>query len=187
MNGHTELNPKGNPRRNTAIGFVIGLMFGGLVDLYTGDLGFATVGGMVLGSLIGYFGAPHIHLMEYPPGVLPRLVFAVALFTLSLTGSVLLLEHATSETVQLILASATAISGLLLIIAIGYALSTLDEMQRRIQVEALAIGFGISVLVTLTNGLLGLGGVRQPSLLVVPGIMVFSWLIGKVWTRWKYR
>lgn len=187
MKSQSETNSGRNMRGSAAIGFIIGLMFGGLVDLYTGDLGIAIVAGMILGALIGYFGLPHIHLMEYPPGVLPRLAIAGAAFMLCFSVSTLFLERSSSGPLKIILPFITAVSGLVLIVVVGYALSTLDEMQRRIQVEALAIGFGISALIILTYGLMGLTGMPQPSLLVVPAIMVFSWGIGKLWTRWNYR
>lgn len=187
MKGQSETNSGRNVRRNTAIGFVTGLMFGGLIDLYTGDLGIATVAGMVLGSLVGYYGLPRIHLMEYPPGVLPRLAIAAAGFVIAFSGSLLFLERSSSGPLKIIFPLITAAAGLVLIVVVGNALSTLDEMQRRIQIEALAIGFGVSALIILTYGLMGLAGTPQPSLLVVPAIMVFSWGIGKIWTRWNYR
>jgi hypothetical protein len=142
---------------------------------------------MILGALIGYFGLPHIHLMEFPPGVLSRLGVALAVFILTFSGSMSFMKRPSIQLLKYILPAATAISGIVLIIVVGHALSTLDEIQRRIQIEALAIGFGISALVILTYGLMGLAGTPQPSLLVVPAIMVFSWGIGKLWTRWNYR
>ena len=63
----------------------------------------------------------------------------------------------------------------------------LDELQRRIQVEAIAIGFAITALITLSYGLLGLVDIPQPNLLYVSFIMVVSWGLGKLWTMWKYR
>ena len=60
-------------------------------------------------------------------------------------------------------------------------------MQRRIQAEPLAIGFGTTALVTMTVGLSGLAGTRQPNWMTVPALMSFAWLAGKLWTQWKYR
>ena len=63
----------------------------------------------------------------------------------------------------------------------------MDDLQRRIQVEAMAIGYGITLLVTMTVGLLAQAGVRQPSWFVVTFVMLIAGLIGKLWLRWKYR
>lgn len=186
-NNRGEVRSRDNARRNTAIGLVVGMMLGGLVDLYTGDLGIATILGMVLGSLIGHYGLQSVHLMEYPPGVLIRVVIAGVIFILTLFGTYYLLEHEANQSLKSILPFAPALPGCLLIISLGYALSKLDELQRRIQVEAIAIGFGITAIVSLTYGLLGLTGTSQPNWMLVPVIMTFSWLIGKLWTRWKYK
>jgi hypothetical protein len=188
MNNNPEdVRSRDNKRRNTAIGFVVGMMLGGLVDLLTGDIGIATILGMVLGSLIGYYGLRRVHLMEYPRGALIRLVVAGVIFIITLFGTYYLLERVTDPSLKSLLPFAPALPGCLLIIYLGNALSKLDELQRRIQVEAIAIGFGITAIVSLIYGLLGLAGNPQPNWMLVPVIMTFSWLIGKLWTRWKYR
>jgi len=174
-------------RRNTAIGFVLGLMLGGLVDAITGDVGLWTILGMVLGSLLGYTGLEHINWMEYPKGVLARLIAAWILFFATFFGTYYALSQETFRSLQSILPFAPLLPGFLFLYATGYALSRLDELQSRIQIEAIAIGFGITAMIGLTYGMLGLTGVHQPNWMLVPVIMVFSWLAGKLWTRWKYR
>ena len=185
--GHSQESPLEYRNRNAALGFIIGVMFGGAVDLFTGDLGIGSIVGMVLGAFLGYFGLHRIHWMEYPPGVLSRLAIAGSFFFAVLLGTYYLLDRGTSDPWQTLLPFAPLLPGLLLMFSLGNAISHLDEMQRAIQVEALAIGFGISMLVTLTFGLLGLAGSLQPNWLWVPVIMTFSWLGGKLWTRWKVR
>jgi cell shape-determining protein MreD len=186
-NNQGEVRSSDNARRNTAIGLVIGMMLGSFVDLYTGDLGIATILGMVLGGLIGYYRLGRVHLMEYPQGVLTRVVIAGVIFFIVLFGTYYLLERETNQLLRSILPFAPALPGLFLFISIGYAFSKLDELQRKIQIEAIAIGFGITAIVSLTYGLLGLTGTPQPNWTLVPVIMTFSLLIGKLWTRWKYR
>lgn len=182
-----EIESKRDLRRNTTIGFVVGMMLGGLIDVYTGDLGVATILGMVLGSLIGYYGLQRMHLMEYPRAALLRLIAAGVFFFGTLFATFYVLEHFAAQGYADYLPFVPVLPGLFLILSMGYALSSLDELQRRIQVEAIAIGFGITALITLTYGLMGMSGAPEPSWMWIPVIMTFAWLIGKLWTRWKYR
>jgi len=64
----------------------------------------------------------------------------------------------------------------------------LDELQRRIQTEAIAIGFAGTVFACGGYGLLGLAGIA-PTLNWnwVVFVMVFMWFLGKMWTLWRYR
>ncbi len=140
---------------------------------------------MILGALIGYRGPQRIHLMEYPAEVIRNLVISGALFIIVWMGSIYIITHEIGVPFHTLLGS--AIPGFLFIVSLGNAISKLDELQRRIQVEAIAIGFGITALVTITFGLLGLTGTPQPNWMFVTVIMTFSWLAGKLWTRWKYR
>lgn len=63
----------------------------------------------------------------------------------------------------------------------------MDELQRRIQLDAIGIGFGASLIVTLTYALLVQAGILQVSWMFVPLLLVLMWGVGKLWTVWKYR
>ena len=177
---------KEHTKRNTAVGFLLGMLIGGLVDAFTGDYGFATVAGMILGSLIGYGSAGRFHLMEYPARVIRYLVISGVLFFASLLASFYLIDQQNGSSLSVIAALVPSFFGALFILALGYAIATLDELQRRIQVVAIATGFGITALIVLAIGLLRLAGMPQPDWLLVAPIMVGSWLVGKLWTRWRY-
>ena len=181
-----EHNSPRETRDNIAAGFIIGLMIGGLIDLFTGDRGIWTVIGMALGALFGYRGLPRLYLMEYPPKVIRNLVISGVLFFVIFLGSIYLINHDIGGSYQTLIALAPTIPLFIFILAIAKAIASLDELQRRIQIEAIAIGFGLTVLVSSTIGLLGLTGFPQPDWIFVSVIMVFSWLVGKLWTRWKY-
>jgi hypothetical protein len=75
-------------RENIARGFVVGMLIGGLLDLYTGERGIGTILGMIVGAVFGSRGLQRIHLMEYPPGVLRNLAMAGTLFLVFFVGSV---------------------------------------------------------------------------------------------------
>lgn len=182
-----DIQPGGHSARNTAIGFVLGMLIGGLVDLFTGDFGVATILGMVLGAVIGYRGFDRFYLMEYPPAVVRNLVISGVLFFVSFLGAITLITREIGNFSQLVVAVFPIPPLLFFIYSISHAISTLDEFQRRVQVEAIAIGFGITAAIMIAFGLLGMAGANQPGSMVVLVIMVGSWLLGKVWTRWKYR
>lgn len=176
----------GNARRNVALGTIIGLMAGGAVDLISGDYGWGAVVGMLLGAALGW-RLERVHFMEYPPRIVRRLVVSGFLFFGILLAGMVLLGRENSDSLRLALAMAPLLPGLWFVATVGSAIANLDELQRRIQVEAIAIGFGLTVLITMTIGLLGSAGVPEPSWLLVTFIMIFSWLLGKIWTRWHYR
>jgi hypothetical protein len=186
-NGQEDTRGGYDARRSTAIGFIVGAMLGGLADLFTGNLGTGTLLGMALGSLLGYYGLRRIHWMEYRKGDMLRFGLTAVLFLATFLITYSLLEGDTSESFRRILPLAPIVPGMLMLLALGRALSNLDELQRRIQIEAIAIGFGITAFFALTVGLFGLSGTPQPNWMMVPAVMVFSWLLGKLWTRWKYR
>ena len=91
------------------------------------------------------------------------------------------------QTTKVLIGSLTAIPGLLFIYTLGQAISSLDELQRRIQTEAMAIGFGLSALMLIVVGLLADAGVPQLNWLMAAAGMSAFWLLGKLWTTWKYR
>ncbi len=173
--------------REKAFGAAIGLVLGAALGEVILDSSLVAIFGMILGAFLGYRYMPRIHLMEYPPEVVTRLVVSGVIFLFVFMAAIYLLENETMPTFRMVVAIAPAIPGFIFFLFMADAISRLDELQRRIQIEAIAIGFGISLLVTMVYGLLGLAGLPQASWLYVAVVMVFSWLIGKLWIRWKYR
>lgn len=55
--------------------------------------------------------------------------------------------------------------------------SRLDELQRRIQLEALALSFGVTCVVTWSYGLLEYIGFPDVSMIWVPPFMLILWAI----------
>ena len=173
--------------REKAFGAAIGLVLGAALGEVIMDSSLVALIGMVLGAFLGYRFLPQVHLMEYSPEVVIRLVVSGVLFLSTLLAAIYLLDNQATDTFRMLIAIAPAILGFFFFIYMANAISRLDELQRRIQVEAIAIGFGISVLLTMIYGLLGIAGLPQANWLYVSVMMVFSWLVGKLWIRWKYR
>lgn len=178
---------KAHAARNSAIGLVLGMLLGGLVDSFTGDYGLATVAGMILGALAGYRSAAPLDLMEYPPRVIRYLALAGVLFFASLLAAFYLIDQQRTGSFSMAIALFPSLLGALFVLTLGYAISTLDELQRRIQLETIAVGFGITAVIALTVGMLRLAGVPQPDWILLAPIMAVAWLVGKLWTRWRYR
>lgn len=176
-----------NKRRNIALGAGIGLVIGGAADMLFGDTGWGLVIGILLGAILGYWVNFNLPTMEYPPHVVRRMVLAGVLFFASLWAVQWLLSREISSQYNVLIALIPFIPGLIFAISIGSAIAQLDELQRRIQLEAISIGFGASIILSLTYALLVSVGVPQISWLYVPLILVFLWGLGKIWTIWKYR
>ena len=66
-------------------------------------------------------------------------------------------------------------------------LSRMDELGRRIQLEALAFGFGAAGLLTFAYGFLENAGFPQLSYIWVFPTMIFLWGIGGAIASYRYR
>jgi hypothetical protein len=65
-------------------------------------------------------------------------------------------------------------------------MSDVDELQRRIQLEALPFAFGAGSLITLTYGLLQVAGLPELSWLFVWPVYAGCWLVGGFLAHRRY-
>ena len=65
--------------------------------------------------------------------------------------------------------------------------ATLDELQQRIQLYAMAFSFGTTGMLTFTYGLLQNAGLPQVSFIAVFPTMIALWGLGSVFASWKYQ
>lgn len=188
MKKSTNQEPTQSRGRNIALGAAFGLLIGGGLDIMIfSDTGWGLVIGILLGALIGYWIKFPLPAMQYPPHIIRRIFLSAVLFFAFLFGSQWLLDQDVGKPYQILIALAPSIPTVLLALSIGSAIAQLDELQRRIQLEAIGIGFGGSVVITFSYALLVQVGVPQVSWMFVPLLMVLLWGIGKLWTMWKYR
>lgn len=173
--------------RNIAIGAGLGLVIGGVIDMLTADSGWGLAIGILAGALVGYFVKFPLPVMEYPASIIRRILLSAVLFLGSLFLSNWLLDQDLAQAYQVIASVLPAIPGAYLAYSIGAAIAQLDELQRSIQLEAIGIGFGCSLIVFLTYALLVQVGIPQVSWMFVPLVLVLMWGLGKLWTVWKYR
>jgi len=179
---------QGDARRGMMTGMALGMAIGAAIGLVLGDISWGFIIGMLIGAAVGYWRFRDTPIgMQYPPQLVRQLIISGVLYLVSLFGALYLLETDLDQSAQIIIMLISSIPGLWFLISLGRSIASLDELQRRIQLEAIAIGFGISAMVVLTYGLLGIVGVPQVGWIYVPVVMVFGLFFGKMWTLWSYR
>jgi hypothetical protein len=189
MKNHTEPNDE-KPRNLIAglgAGLALGIVFGFALDGLLPNP-FNIVVGIVFGLFLGYrIGKRPPMLMRYPAFIVRRMLVTGALFVLGMFGYVSLLDLDLLPAQQVLSSLFAIIPAILFVLAIASAIAHLDEMQRRIQVEAIAIAFAGTVIVVTVYMLLGLAGIPSPSWGLLLVIMTFMWGAGKLWTMWRYK
>jgi hypothetical protein len=173
--------------RNFAGGILIGVIAGLILGLIDGDLLEGLGFGFIIGLAFGAVFERRDHMMHYPPGMLRRIILAGGLFLITLIASLELMDRVQDRSLQILLAVTPVIGFAFVVYAIGSALASLDELQRRIQTEAIALGFGFTAFTVVGVGLLSEVGLTQPGWIYVVFPMTLGWGLGKLWTMWKYR
>lgn len=181
-------NPKKLPPRQYVLIVLVGLLVAGLLSQWLlGDWVFGTVAALLVslswGLLKGYLVIP----MKYPAHIIRLIMIAVVIFITSTISAVVLINDGLTKPITLFVAAIPGLASLFLAYAVARAIASLDELQRRIQLEALAIAFGWSLVLVYSMGIFIMAGMEQPRWIHLLPMMVFGWLAGKLWTMWKYR
>ncbi len=184
--------PSSEKRRNMISGLAIGAALGVVLWSAVEDLlpfPLDLLIGMGTGLIIGYrLGKqPPPMLMRYPPIAMMRLLVTGAAFVLGLFGYIYFLELDLSQRQHLLASLLAIVPAIAFVIMLGIAIGHLDEMQRRIQTEGIAIAFAGTAIVVIVYALLGFAGVPAPSWGLLLIVMTFMWLVGKLWTMWRYK
>jgi hypothetical protein len=182
-----EMKPARRRMNGLAGGILIGLLVGLGIGVLQGDLIEGLSFGLVIGLAIGAGLEGRGQMMQYHPGAVRLILFAAGLFLVSLLITFQFIERVPDGIGKILLALLPAAAFLLFVMAIGWAISGLDELQRRIQTEAIAVGFGFAGVVVFAVGLLEQVGMEQPNWSYAGLPMVLGWGLGKAWTLWKYR
>ena len=111
---------------------------------------------------------------------------ALAAYVVTLFVSLTLLKSVTDAIVRPAVALLPMAPAVFVIIAIIRQLRRLDELQRRIQLEALAISFMGTAFITFGYGFLQLSGFPQVSWFAVWPIMAILWLAGLWFSQRRY-
>jgi hypothetical protein len=175
-------------RKNLLTGAIAGIMLGAAFGYGFGNLWLGTGVGFLFGLAVGYRLGLGSMKMRIPMVLVRRVLLVAGLNILVGLGFSALLDHGWTG-IRATLASLIPIAAWAFLVAtLGMAIASLDELQRRIQTEAIAIGFAGTVIVCGAYGLLELAGVL-PALNwgLVIFVMVPMWFVGKMWTLWRYR
>jgi hypothetical protein len=79
------------------------------------------------------------------------------------------------------------IPGVWLALGMVKAISKLDEMERRILMEAAGFAFTVTMVLMLGLGFLSLAGLPSLNGVYIAGIMALLWMIGKVLGNRRYQ
>ncbi len=159
--------------------------------LYGYGFEFNLVLGVLIGALfgvaIGFRISKRPPRMEYPMAIFRRIMMAATFLLLTSFGYSYLLDQNLNQAQQYWVAALPLLGWTLLIISIGMAIASLDEMQRRIQTEAIAIGFAGTAIFVGGYALFQFAGLPDVNVGLVLLAMSVFWLAGKLWTLWRYR
>lgn len=113
---------------------------------------------------------------------------AMAAYVIVLIVSITLINMSSNSAWWRIpLALAPIIPAIFAMIAYMRFMGRIDELQRRIQFEALAFGFGSAGILTFSYGFLENVGFPRISWLFVFPLMIALWGIGGALASWRYR
>ena len=158
--------------------FGIGFEHGILVSMLTG---------LLFGIAIGFRISVRPPKMRYPMYLARRIAYTATLFLLFSVAYSYLIDLELTNTQTILVVLLPTIGWAALVISIGMAIASLDELQRRIQTEAIAIGFAGTAIAVGGYALLQFAGFADVNVGVILLAMSAMWLIGKLWTLWRYK
>jgi hypothetical protein len=172
-------------RANLTTGFIVGGLLGAFLGFGFGSILLRLVADIALGLALGVVISRRELPMRYPLHLVRRMLltgalFAVTLIVYSLAGGMAFGAN------RILAVLVPTLAGALFVYSIGASIASLDEMQRRIQTEAIAIGFGGTAIAIIPLALLDISMHSPLHWLLLFLIMVSMWGVGKIWTKRKY-
>lgn len=112
---------------------------------------------------------------------------AMAAYAVVLIASLELLQAFPHSAWRVPLALAPVVPTLFALAAFMRFLGRMDELQRRIQLEAIGFSFGATAVLTFAYGFLQNVGLPSISWIFILPLMVLLWGLGTAMASWKYR
>ncbi len=182
-----EKTEKKSAQRRMAEGIAAGMGVGLIIGFIFGDESAGLIIGMGIGAAVGARHDLRGRFMQYPPQAIRRMVFGVVLLLVVMFGSYALLDQDLQSPWDILAALAPTLPGFYLLYAVSSAISSLEERQRMIQLEGLAVGFGVALVAAFGFGILATTVSLPVSWITVTLLLVVSWGIGKAVAVVRYR
>jgi hypothetical protein len=112
---------------------------------------------------------------------------AIGLYTVSVIVLMPLLPMMPPGIARYLVALLPMVPAILVVLAVVRQLGRMDELERKIQLEALGFGFSGTAIITLSFGFLENAGLPRPSWVFVWPIMGLLWIVGTALATRKYR
>ena len=188
MKENNQLLSSTEMRKNLITGAIAGSMLGLVFGYGFGSLWPGLLVGVSFGLAIGFRLSRFTPKMRYPLYMTRRMVLSGSLALLAVFGFALMQEYNLNQTQMILIALIPMAAITLFVVVMATAIASLDELQRRIQTEAISLGFAGTIIICAGYSLLQLAGIL-PALNwgFVIFVMVFMVLAGKMWTLWRYR
>ncbi|MFN2112716.1 MAG: hypothetical protein ACK2TT_06330 [Anaerolineales bacterium] len=143
--------------------------------------------GAAFGAAVGFRLTRKPLRMRYPLFMLRRILLAATFMLLASSIYSYLLDQDISQAQRYWITILPLLGWTAVVVTIGMLIASLDELQRRIQTEAIAIGFAITAVFVGGYALFQFAGLPEINLGLALMAMSAAWLIGKLWTLWRYR
>lgn len=174
-----ETSEKKNGQQRMVEGIAIGIGLGLVIGFIFGDVSAGLIIGMGIGAALGSRHDLRRRLMQFSPEALRRMAIGLALFLVTLFGAYALLDLDLQSPWDTLAALVPTLPSFYLLYAVGSAISSLEERQRHIQLEGLAVGFGIALVSAFSLGMLATTLSFPLHWTYVTLLLVVSWGIGK--------
>lgn len=116
-----------------------------------------------------------------------ELTGAIVAYAIVLVISITLLNLFPDSPLRVLLALAPMIPACFIPFVVVRMLGRVDELQRRIQLEALGFAFAGTAVLTFAYGFLQVVGFPPVSWFAIWPIMALLWVIGAAWASRRYR
>ncbi len=122
------------------------------------------------------------HIRYFKEFIVVLIAYAIAL-TLSIT----LLAHVESPMLRPFLALLPIVPAFAMCWIVLRQLRRVDELQRRIQLEAMGFAFAGTALITFSYGFLEIAGYNRLSMFFIWPLMAILWIAGTIIGNRRYR
>lgn len=177
------------PRRisRIAAGIALGVGIGAGLGASGGDMGRSVAGGVALGVVFAVLVEWYVRQDKRNRTYMREFLPAMAAYMVVLPFSVSIVRQMNDHPLRYVVALLPVLPIALTVVAYIRHLRRLDELQQRIQIEALAVSVGATGLLTFALGLLEPVGVPPLSMILVFPLLIFFWGFSGALANRRYR